>query len=99
MTANAPAPSGQPDPAAAKARRRTWAGVAFAVAAVVAASGSLVVGLAGDVLAAARGAALTGVFVIAALVRLRWEGRSSPLLDTLTMLLTVAFLVLLVASG
>lgn len=82
-----------------KARRRTWAGVAFVVAAVIAASGTLVVGLGGDVLGAGRGAALTGVFVIAALTRLKWEGRSSPLLDTLTLALAVTFVVLLVAAG
>lgn len=82
-----------------KVRRRRWAGIAFVVAAVIAATGSVVVGLSGDWLGAGRGAALTGVFVIAALIRLRWEGRSSPLLDTLTVLLAVAFVVLLVAAG
>jgi len=82
-----------------KARRRTWAGIAFVVAAVISSAGTLVVGLGGHWLGAGRGAALTGVFVIAALVRLRWEGRSSPLLDTLTLLLTAVFLVLLVAAG
>lgn len=79
--------------------RHRWAGIAFVVAAVIAAAGTLVVGLGGDWLAAGRGAALAGVFVIAALVRLRWEGRSSPLLDTLTVALAVAFVVLLVAAG
>lgn len=82
-----------------KARRRRWAGVVFTVAAVIAGAGTLVVGAGGDWLAAGRGAALTGVFVIAALIRLKWEGRSSPLLDTLTLLLAVAFVVLLVAAG
>jgi len=82
-----------------KVRRRRWAGIAFVVAAVIAATGTLVVGLSGDWLAAGRGAALTGVFVIAALIRLKWEGRSSPLLDTLTVLLAVAFVVLLVVAG
>lgn len=82
-----------------KVRRRRWAGIAFVVAAVIAATGTVVVGLGGDWLAAGRGAALTGVFVIAALIRLEWEGRSSPLLDTLTVLLAVAFVVLLVAAG
>lgn len=82
-----------------KVRRRRWAGIAFVVAAVIAATGTVVVGLGGDWLAAGRGAALTGVFVIAALIRLKWEGRSSPLLDTLTVLLAVAFVVLLVAAG
>ncbi|MFP5253821.1 MAG: hypothetical protein ACLGH4_08490 [Actinomycetes bacterium] len=82
-----------------KVRRRRWAGIAFVVAALVAAAGTAAVGLGGDWLAAARGAALTGVFVIAALIRLRWEGRSSPLLDTLTLALAVAFVVLLVAAG
>ena len=82
-----------------KVRRRRWAGIAFVVAAVIAATGTVVVGLGGDWLAAGRGASLTGVFVIAALIRLRWEGRSSPLLDTLTVLLAVAFVVLLVAAG
>lgn len=90
--------SGRPDEAR-PARRRTWAGFAFVVAAVVAAGGTLAVALGGDVLAAARGAALTGVFLIAALVRLKWEGRSSPILDTLTLLLAGAFVVLLVAAG
>lgn len=84
---------------ARQARRRTWAGVTFVAAAVIAAGGTLVVGLGGDWLAAGRGVALTGVFVIAALVRLKWEGRSSPLLDTLTVLLAVAFVVLLVAAA
>lgn len=83
---------------ATKARRRTWAGIAFVVAAVVSGAGTLVVGLGGDWLGAGRGAALTGVFVIAALTRLRWEGRSSPLLDALTLLLAAAFVVLLVAA-
>lgn len=82
-----------------KVRRRRWAGIAFVVAAVIAATGTVVVGLGGDWLAAGRGAALSGVFVIAALIRLKWEGRSSPLLDTLTVLLAVAFVVLLVAAG
>ena len=82
-----------------KVRRRRWAGIVFVVAAVIAATGTVVVGLGGDWLAAGRGAALAGVFVIAALIRLKWEGRSSPLLDTLTVLLAVAFVVLLVAAG
>lgn len=82
-----------------KVRTRRWAGIAFVVAAVIAGTGTVVVGLGGDVLAAGRGAALTGVFVIAALIRLKWEGRSSPLLDTLTLALAVAFVVLLVAAG
>lgn len=93
-----PASSGGPD-THRRARRRTWAGILFVVAAVVAAAGTLVVGLGGDWLGAGRGAALTGVFVIAALVRLKWEGRSSPLLDTITLLLAAAFVVLLIAAG
>lgn len=88
---------GAEDPS--KARRRTWAGVAFVAAAVITAAGTLVVGLGGDWLAAGRGAALTGVFVIAALTRLRRQGRSSPLLDTLTLTLAGIFVVLLVAAG
>lgn len=98
MAQRKPETPGEPE-SAKKARIRFWAGIAFAVAAVISAAGTLVVGLGGDWLGAGRGAALTGVFVIAALIRLRWGGRSSPLLDTLTLGLAVAFVVLLVASG
>jgi hypothetical protein len=73
--------------------------VAFVVAAVIAAAGALVVGLGGNLLAAGRGLSLAGVFGIAAYVRLRRGGESTPLLDTLTLALAVLFVVLLVAAG
>ena len=98
MAQRKPATPGEPE-GAKRARVRFWAGIAFAVAAVISAAGTLVVGFGGDWLGAGRGAALTGVFVIAALIRLKWRGRSSPLLDALTLGLAVAFVVLLVAAG
>ena len=84
---------------AKKAKRRTWAGVAFVVAAVVATAGALAVGLGGDLLGAGRGLSLAGVFGIAAYVRLRRGGESTPLLDILTLALAVQFVILLVAAG
>jgi hypothetical protein len=84
---------------AKKAKRRRWAGIAFVVATVVAAAGALAVGLGGDLLGAGRGLSLAGVFGIAAYVRLRRDGESTPLLDILTLALAVQFVILLVAAG
>ena len=82
-----------------KARRRRWAGIAFVVATVVAAAGALVVAVGGDLLGAGRGLSLAGVFGIAAYIRLRRDGESTPLLDILTLGLAVQFVVLLFVSG
>ncbi len=82
-----------------KARRRRWAGIAFVVAAVVATAGALVVGAGGDLLGAGRGLSLAGVFGIAAYVRLRRDGESTPLLDILTLALAGQFVVLLFIAG
>ena len=98
MSARGTGSSGGSDEAK-KARRRTWAGIAFAVAAVIATAGALAVGLGGDLLGAGRGLSLAGVFGIAAYVRLRRAGESTPLLDILTLALAVQFVILLIAAG
>jgi hypothetical protein len=97
VSGNGRAPGG--DDGAKQAKRRRWAGIAFVVATVVATAGALVVGLGGDLLGAGRGLSLAGVFGIAAYVRLRRGGESTPLLDIVTLALAVQFVVLLVVAG
>lgn len=97
VTADGRTPDGADD--ARKAKRRTWAGIAFVVATVIATAGAVVVGLGGDLLGAGRGLSLAGVFGIAAYVRLRRGGDSTPLLDIVTLALAVQFVVLLFAAG
>ncbi len=97
MSANDGASGGSDD--ARKAKRRRWAGIAFVVAAVIATAGAFVVGFGGDLIGAGRGLSLAGVFGIAAYVRLRRDGESTPLLDILTLALAAQFVVLLVVAG
>jgi hypothetical protein len=75
-----------------------WIGVVFAVLVVITGSGTLFATADGEWLKAARGAALTGIFLIVVLVRLKWRGSSPAATEVLDALLMTIFVALLVVD-
>jgi hypothetical protein len=73
---------------------RSWFGWAFALFSVVAAIGTAVAGAQGEWIRAGSGAAMTAIFVLAALVRLMWPGDTPRLAEVGMLLASFAWLVL-----